>query len=85
MICTNSRSIYEKIRIIRGHGLLRESLDTKMKLSFISKNKNFNKEFLFLYPGYNLRSTEINAVYGINQLKRLNQNNSNRKKTFLIF
>ncbi len=85
MICTNSRSIYEKIRIIRGHGLLRESLDTKMKLSFISKNKHLNKEFLFLYPGYNLRSTEINAVYGINQLKRLNQNNSNRKKNFSYF
>ena len=85
MICTNNRSIYEKIRIIRGHGLLRESLDNKMKSSFISKNKHLNKEFLFLYPGYNLRSTEINAVYGINQLKRLNQNNSNRRKNFSYF
>ena len=85
MICTNSRSIYEKIRIIRGHGLLRESLDNKMKSSFISKNKHLNKEFLFLYPGYNLRSTEINAVYGINQLKRLNQNNYNRRKNFSYF
>ena len=56
-----------------------------MKSSFISKNKHLNKEFLFLYPGYNLRSTEINAVYGINQLKRLNQNNYNRRKNFSYF
>ena len=85
MICTNEKKIYETLRIIRGHGLLRESQDTKMKKKTIKKFNHLNKEFLFLYPGYNLRSTEINAVYGLSQIKRLDQNNKNRVKNFSLF
>ena len=65
--------------------MLRESNDKKFKDKFISLNKKLNKEFLFLYPGYNFRSTEINAVYGINQLKRLNTNNKKRNRNFKFF
>ncbi len=85
MICTNDKKIYETLRIIRGHGLLRESQDRKMKKQIIKKFDHLNKEFLFLYPGYNLRSTEINAVYGLSQIKRLDQNNKNRVKNFSLF
>ena len=38
-----------------------------------------------MYPGFNFRSTEINAVYGINQLKRLDFNNKKRIKNFDLF
>ena len=85
MICTNDKKTYETLRILRGHGLLRESQDIKMKKRTIKKFSYLNKEFLFLYPGYNLRSTEINAVYGLNQIKRLDQNNKNRIKNFSLF
>ena len=85
MVCTNNKKIYEKLRIIRGHGLLRESKDNKFKSYFANKYKNLNSEFLFLFPGYNFRSTEINAVYGINQLKNLDKNNKKRVKNFSIF
>ena len=85
MICTNEKKIYETLRIIRGHGLLRESQDSNMKKKTIKKFNHLNKEFLFLYPGYNLRSTEINAVYGLSQIKRLDQNNKNRVKNFSLF
>ena len=85
MICTNDKKTYETLRILRGHGLLRESQDPKMKKRAIKKFSYLNKEFLFLYPGYNLRSTEINAVYGLNQIKRLDQNNKNRVKNFSLF
>lgn len=85
MVCTNDKEIYNTIRILRSHGMLRESNDKKFKDKFISLNKKLNKEFLFLYPGYNFRSTEINAVYGINQLKRLNTNNKKRNRNFKFF
>lgn len=85
MVCTNHRKIYEKLRIIRGHGLLRESKDKIFKKKIADKNKKINKEFLFLYPGYNLRSTEINAIYGQNQLKSLNKNNYKRTVNFNLF
>ena len=85
MVCTNNRKIYEKVRIMRSHGMLRESLDQKMKLNFYKKYPRVNKEFFFVYPGYNLRSTEINAVYGLNQIKRLNKNNRKRIRNFDYF
>ena len=85
MVCTNDKEVYNTIRILRSHGMLRESNDKKFKDKFISSNKKLNKEFLFLYPGYNFRSTEINAIYGINQLKRLNSNNKKRNRNFKFF
>ena len=85
MVCTNQKRIYERVRIMRGHGLLRESTDENLKKKKIKKFKNLNKKFLFLYPGYNLRSTEINAIYGISQIKRLNVNNKKRISNFKFF
>ena len=85
MICTNNRDIYETIRMIRGHGLLRESTDSILKKKTSQNYPKLNSEFLFMYPGYNLRSTEINAIYGLNQIKRLDFNNMIRKKNFSFF
>lgn len=85
MICTNNKKIYESVRIIRGHGLLRESKDKVFKKKMIKKYNYLNKDFLFLYPGYNLRSTEINAIYGQSQIKNLDSNNLKRIKNFEIF
>ena len=85
MVCTNNKEIYEKIRIIRGHGLLRESTDVNLKKTISKKYNKLNNEFLFIYPGYNLRSTEINAIYGLNQIRRLDKNNFIRKKNFEYF
>ena len=31
MVCTNQKRIYERVRIMRGHGLLRESTDENLK------------------------------------------------------
>ena len=85
MVCTNDKSIYERIRIMRGHGLLRESRDKTLKRKALKRHNTLNKEFLFLLPGYNLRSTEINAVYGLSQIKSLDIKNKIRTKNFLYF
>ena len=85
MVSTNNREIYEKVRIMRSHGMLRESLDQKLKSNFYKKYPKVNKEFFFAYPGYNFRSTEINAVYGLNQIKRLTNNNRKRVVNFDYF
>ena len=85
MVCTNDKLIYEKIRIMRGHGLLRESRDEILKRKVLKKYNKLNKEFLFLLPGYNLRSTEINAVYGLSQIKSLDKKNKIRSKNFSYF
>ncbi len=44
-----------------------------------------NPDFIFAFPAYNVRSTEINAVLGRSQLKRLDANNENRTRNLNCF
>ena len=85
MICTNDKKIYETIRILRGHGLLRESGNKKFENKVKKKYNKLSPNFIFLYPGFNMRNNEIQAVIGINQLKRLDSNNQKRAKNFEFF
>ena len=38
-----------------------------------------------MYSAFNMRNNEVQAVIGINQLKRLNKNNLSRAKNFKYF
>ena len=85
MICTNNKKIYEICRILRSHGMAREMSDKKEEKRIIKKNKLLSPQFIFLYPGFNMRNNEISAVIGLNQLKRLNKNNTKRSKNLSFF
>ena len=85
MICTNDEKIYEMARSLRSHGMLREIKSKSYQKKIIKKHKDLNSQFIFLYPAYNVRSTEINAVIGINQIKRLNSNIDKRNKNCKLF
>ena len=73
MVCTNDDEVYEKIRMFRSHGMIREISDPQFKEGYIKKYSKLNPEFIFAYPAYNLRNTEIGALIGLNQLKRLDE------------
>ena len=85
MICTNDRKIYETLKIMRSHGMLRESNDTIFKKKMIKKYPKLSSKFIFLYPTYNFRNNEVGAVIGLSQLKSLNKNNKKRKDNFKFF
>ena len=85
MVCTNNKKIYEKIKILRSHGMLRESGNKKLEKKLVKKNKNLSPKFIFLYPTLNFRNNEIGAAIGINQLKSLNKNNLIRTRNFKLF
>ena len=85
MICTNNRKVYELIRVLRSHGMLRECGNINFEKKIIKKNPKLSPKFIFLYPAYNLRNTEMPAVIGLNQLKRLDRNNVLRTKNFKFF
>ena len=85
MICTNDKKIYELARILRSHGMARESDNKYFEKKMIKKYPKLSPKFIFLYPGYNLRNNEIGAVIGLSQLKSLNKNNVKRKRNFKLF
>ena len=74
MISTDNDEIYQIARMLRGHGMVRESNSYKFRNKYIKKFKNLNPEFIFSYPAYNMRNNEIGAIIGSNQIKRLDKN-----------
>ena len=85
MICTNDKKIYEMSKILRSHGMVRESGNNKFERSMQKKHNLLSPQFIFMFPTLNFRNTEIGAVIGMNQLKSLNNNNKKRTKNFKLF
>jgi CDP-6-deoxy-D-xylo-4-hexulose-3-dehydrase len=71
--------------MLRSHGMVRESGDKKFETRKIKKYNRLSPKFIFLYPGFNVRNNEIQAVLGINQLKKLDSNNKKRSNNLKIF
>lgn len=85
MICTDDETIYEKARILRSHGMVRESHSDASKAKWINMFSDLNPEFIFAYPGFNMRNNEIGAILGLSQLKRLDRNVILRNKNLFYF
>ena len=85
MVCTNDEKFYQVCRALRSHGMMREMTDELMKKEIIDDNPDLNKDFIFIHPAHNFRSTELNAVLGLSQIKKLDSKNVNRKINFEYF
>jgi CDP-6-deoxy-D-xylo-4-hexulose-3-dehydrase len=85
MVCTDDPDLYEMIRMYRSHGLVRESRSAELRQSYQARHPDLNPEFIFAFPAYNVRSTEINAILGLSQLKRLDAHNELRRRNLELF
>ncbi|MBL7224523.1 MAG: DegT/DnrJ/EryC1/StrS family aminotransferase [Desulfobacteraceae bacterium] len=85
MVCTNDRTIYETARMLRSHGMVREIEDISLREKYIRENPELSPDFIFALPAYNMRNTEIGAVLGRSQLRRLDENNVKRRRNFESF
>lgn len=85
MICTDDERFYQQCRLYRSHGMVRELTDERLKAAYSEQYPDLRPEFLFAVPGYNMRSTELNAVMGLSQLKRLDANNARRVENWKLF
>lgn len=82
MISTNNYEIYQLARMFRSHGMTREA-DKETHERYAKPD--VNPLFTFAVPGYNMRSTELNAVLGIEQINRLDYNIEKRQKNLQIW
>jgi CDP-6-deoxy-D-xylo-4-hexulose-3-dehydrase len=85
MVCTNDEAVYETLLMLRSHGMVREARSHTFKEKYIQEHPDLNPDFIFAYPAYNVRNTEIGAVIGRSQLKRLDENNVKRRRNFELF
>jgi CDP-6-deoxy-D-xylo-4-hexulose-3-dehydrase len=85
MICTNDERVFETARMFRSHGMVREARLPETRDRYRQGHPDLNPDFIFAFPAYNVRSTEINAVIGLSQLGRLDENNRLRSRNLGLF
>lgn len=85
-INTNEEWLYHLLLMMRSHGWdrdlpkqKRESLRKEYKCS------NFNALYNFYYPGFNFRSTDMQAFIGINAIDKLDKYSKIRNRNFKIY
>ena len=71
-ICTDDYELYNIFKSIRSHGWSRD-LDevTRRDMQLKYGVDDFRNLYTFYHPGFNLRSTDLQAFIGIQQLKKL--------------
>ena len=82
MVSTNDPELYDLMRMKRSHGLARESLYFE---TYKQKYPDINPQFLFVTEGYNFRNTDLAAVLGQSQLKRLDNMIKIRNRNYEIY
>ena len=82
-ISTDNFELYELLLSLRSHGWDRDlSEDTQKKLQKEWNVSEFDSMYTFYYPGYNLRSTDLQAYIGLNQIDKLDEWGKQRERNF---
>jgi len=84
MVCTDDEDLYNLMRAKRSHGMSREMLGKYRDLEECL-TPDIDPSFLFPTEGYNFRNTEIGAVLGLVQLKKLDSFIKQRQKNYFFF
>ena len=86
LVSTNNRDLYNIFLAIRAHGWARDMEENyKKKLEKKYKIDEFDSLYTFYYSGFNIRSTDLNATIGINQLKKINKISNIRNRNFYYY
>jgi CDP-6-deoxy-D-xylo-4-hexulose-3-dehydrase len=85
MVSTDSEDLYDTVRMMRSHGMVRELRGQARKEEYWENYPDLNPDFIFAYPAWNMRSTEVNAIIGRSQLPRLVETVEKRTDNLLLF
>jgi CDP-6-deoxy-D-xylo-4-hexulose-3-dehydrase len=85
MVCTDDDAVYQQLRMLRSHGMVRECNDSARRTEWREANPELNPDFIFAHAGYNVRNTEIGGIMGRSQLPRLDANVRRRTRNLHLF
>lgn len=86
MISTNDLELYRILISIRSHGWDRDF--EKEYQSEIRRENNvsdFRSLYTFYYPGFNLRSTDLQAYIGLSQIKKIDHFSQKRNENYFLY
>lgn len=84
MVCVKEDLHDDLARLFRSHGMTRES-SLESQQFFKENYPQLNPLFTFAVAGFNMRSTELNAVLGIEQMNRIDYNINKRRHNFKVW
>ncbi|MET0390671.1 MAG: DegT/DnrJ/EryC1/StrS family aminotransferase, partial [Polyangiales bacterium] len=74
MVCTDDPRLDEILRMLRSHGWAKDiGPDREATLAREREVLEFNRPFTFYLPGFNVRSSDLNARLGLSQMRRADQ------------
>jgi CDP-6-deoxy-D-xylo-4-hexulose-3-dehydrase len=83
MAITDDEELCHLMKALRAHGWTRDlPPDSPV---FKKRSSDFFEAYRFVLPGYNVRSTEINAAIGLRQLKKLDGFVATRRRNLALF
>lgn len=86
LICTNDEELNDIIVSMRSHGWDRDWSKEKQKEYREKYNiDEFNSLYTFYYPGFNFRSTDLQAYIGLSQVDKLDKFSINRNNNFKLY
>jgi len=86
MITTNDEDLYHLLLSLRSHGWDRDLPETKKReLRDQHKVSDFRALYTFYYPGFNLRSTDLQAFIGKLQMDKIDDIVSIREKNYQLY
>lgn len=86
MVCTDDEDLYHILLSIRSHGWDRDLPPHKQdELRTRYNITNFRATYNFYYPGFNLRSTDLQAFLGVNQMKKIEEIIDIRQKNYIRY
>lgn len=84
LIVTDNEELYQIMLSLRAHGWTR-NLPKTNKVCGTKSDDPFVESFRFVLPGYNVRPLELEGALGIEQIKRLPEIISERRKNGALF
>jgi len=83
MISTDDEELYHLMLSIRSHGWDRDlPLKKQKELRKFYDINDFRALYTFYYPGFNLRSTDLQAFIGINQINKIDEIITKRESNY---
>jgi CDP-6-deoxy-D-xylo-4-hexulose-3-dehydrase len=74
MISTDDEELFDILLHIRSHGWAKDVPPEKEAAEAAARGVlEFNRPFTFYYPGFNVRSTDLNARIGLSQMRKADE------------
>ena len=86
IVSTDDKDLYELLVSLRSHGWGRDlSKETQVKLQKKWRISKFKSLYTFYFPGFNIRSTDLQAYIGLTQIDNLDNWGKKREHNYHLY